>query len=151
VNVRLWLAAAIGFTAICAGYSALRAQGTSRSVWDGVYTGEQAERGEPKYKEHCALCHGENLEGDEEDPPLSGAPFMTNWDGLPLGDLYVRIHRDMPLNWKVGKLNPDVCADILAYMLSVNGFPRGGVELPHAPEVLNQIRFQLAKPGARSK
>jgi mono/diheme cytochrome c family protein len=137
---------------MCVGYSALRAQETPvRSVWDGVYTQQQAGRGEPKYKEHCALCHGDNLEGDEEDPPLSGALFLTNWDGLPLGNLYVRIRRDMPLNWKVGKLNPDVCADILAYMLSVNGFPPGDTELSHAPEALNEIRFELAKRGARHR
>jgi mono/diheme cytochrome c family protein len=144
------LAAAFGIAAIFAGLSALWAQETSqRSVWDGVYTAEQAQRGEPKYKEHCALCHGDHLEGDEEDPPLAGALFMTNWDGLALGNLYVRIRRDMPLNWKVGKLNPEVCADILAYMLSVNAFPSGSTELSHAPEVLNQIRFELSKPGAK--
>lgn len=149
MNVRRLLAAAIGIAALGASNSASRAQETSRSAWDGVYTQQQADRGAPKYKEHCALCHGENLEGDEEDPPLAGALFLTNWDGLPLGDLFVRIRRDMPLNWKVGKLNPDVCADILAYMLSVNGFPNGNAELAHSPEVLNQIRFESHKPGVK--
>jgi cytochrome c len=140
----------IGIVVISIAYSPVRAQQTfTRSVWDGVYTEQQARRGEPKYKEHCALCHGDHLEGDEEDPPLAGALFLTNWDGLPLGSLFVRIRRDMPLNWKVGKLNPEVCADILAYMLSVNGFPQGNADLSHAAEVLNQIRFESAKPGAK--
>ena len=144
------LAAMIGIVVISIAYSPVRAQQTfTRSVWDGVYTEQQARRGEPKYKEHCALCHGDHLEGDEEDPPLAGALFLTNWDGLPLGSLFVRIRRDMPLNWKVGKLNPEVCADILAYMLSVNGFPQGNADLSHAAEVLNQIRFESAKPGAK--
>jgi hypothetical protein len=34
-------------------------------------------------------------------------------------------------------------------MLSVNGFPQGNADLSHAAEVLNQIRFESAKPGAK--
>ena len=30
----------------------------AQSVWDGVYTAEQAQRGEPLYQQSCAECHG---------------------------------------------------------------------------------------------
>ena len=33
----------------------------TRSVWDGVYTKEQAHRGQTVYGQECAKCHGENL------------------------------------------------------------------------------------------
>ncbi len=30
----------------------------AQSVWDGIYTEEQAKRGEPLYYNDCAVCHG---------------------------------------------------------------------------------------------
>ena len=125
--------------------------GTSgaRSVWDGVYSEQQAKRGEPMYRKHCADCHGDDLEGDAEAPALSGAMFQSNWEGLPLGNLFTRIRRDMPLNGEVGKLGPVVSADILAYILKVNQFPPAKEELASAVEMLNEIRFESAKPATR--
>ena len=36
---------------------------TTRSVWDGVYTSEQAQRGSTLYANSCASCHGSALGG----------------------------------------------------------------------------------------
>src|SRR5258708_13609568 len=72
----------------------LRAQAPeaeSRSVWDGVYTEEQAKRGEPIYHKECAACHGDLLTGGESAPPLTGGAFLANWNGLTVGDLFDRI------------------------------------------------------------
>jgi mono/diheme cytochrome c family protein len=143
VKLKYFILGAMGTAAIV--FTSLHAQEMTRSVWDGVYTDQQAKRGEPKYRENCADCHGDDLEGDAEAPALSGAMFQTNWDGLPLGSLYQRIRRDMPLNKYVGTLSPSVNADILAYILKVNRFPQGGAELSHAAELLNQIRFESVK------
>jgi mono/diheme cytochrome c family protein len=146
VNTRRAILVTFVAVIIVTGYSVMRAQQlTLLSVWDGVYTEEQAQRGEPLYKDHCFDCHGEDLEGDAEAPPLAGGTFLTNWDGLTLGNLYLRIRRDMPLNKDAGKLSPSVNADVLAYILSVNHFPSGHAELPHAAEILNQIRFEAEK------
>ena len=131
-----------------AGAALLLAAG-SKSVWDGVYTEQQAKRGQPLYREHCEDCHGEELEGDAEAPPLSGGEFLINWDGQALGSLYLRIHRDMPLNKDAGRLSPSVSADLLAFILSVNHFPPGRTELPPRAEVLNEIRFESAKPDQK--
>ncbi|HUJ50281.1 MAG TPA: cytochrome c [Bryobacteraceae bacterium] len=137
----------IAFAAVLpAGHSALHAQDRARSVWDGVYTEAQAKRGLPLYNQHCLDCHGDDLEGDAETPALKGGTFLTNWDGQKLGDLFTRIHRDMPLNFEAGKLSSAVVADLLAYILNINQFPPGSVELPHAVEVLNEIRFQAQRP-----
>ena len=142
--------ATISLVVIAAAFSVLRGQGTaSRSVWDGVYTDQQAQRGETPYHDYCADCHGDDLEGDAEAPALSGAMFQTNWDGLPLGSLFQRIRRDMPLNKYVGALSPSVNADILAYILKVNRFPEGSAELSHAAEILNQIRFESVIPDRK--
>ena len=44
-----------------------------RSIWDGVYTDQQAQRGSDLYGRKCASCHGDDLEGDiVEHPALAG-------------------------------------------------------------------------------
>jgi S-disulfanyl-L-cysteine oxidoreductase SoxD len=150
LNFKYLSLATITVAAICVALSVLRAQEpAARSVWDGVYTDQQAKRGESPYHDYCADCHGDDLEGDAEAPPLSGATFQTNWEGLPLGSLYQRIRRDMPLNKYVGSLSPSMNADILAYILKVNRFPQGSAELSHAAEILDQIRFESAKPDRK--
>ena len=118
---------------------------TERSVWDAVYTAEQAKRGETLYANNCASCHGSALGGGESAPPLTGGEFFANWNGLTLGDLFDRIRVSMPAD-RPGKLSREQNADVLAFMLSVNQFPAGKTELEHQSEVLKQIRFEAEKP-----
>jgi S-disulfanyl-L-cysteine oxidoreductase SoxD len=120
------------------------AQEATRSVWDGVYTEDQADRGRPLYNQHCASCHADTLMGGEMSPPLVGGEFMSNWNGLTLGDLFERIRTSMPQN-KPGTLSREVNADITAYILSVNKFPAGKTELPRAAEFLREIRIDSEK------
>ncbi len=120
-------------------------QPPAKSVWDGVYTKEQAQRGQPLYKQYCASCHGEMLEGIEMAPPLAGAEFLDQWSGQTLGDLFERIRATMPRD-KPGRLSRDVNADITAYMLGYNQFPAGNTELSRDTQVLQQIRIDAVKP-----
>src|SRR4051812_35764860 len=50
---------------------------TSRSISDGVYTLQQANRGKSIYSEQCANCHGAQLNGGDETPPLIGDRFLA--------------------------------------------------------------------------
>ena len=136
------LAAALCIVAV------LCAQTASRSVWDGVYTTEQAGRGAAGYANECALCHGTDLTGGESAPPLMGGEFQSNWNGLTVGDLFERIRTSMPAS-RPGKLNRDQNSDILAFILSVNQFPAGKTELERQTEVLKQIRFESVKPEGK--
>jgi mono/diheme cytochrome c family protein len=129
----------------------LRAQAPeaeSRSVWDGVYTEDQAKRGETIYQKECAACHGAMLTGGESAPPLTGGPFLANWNGLTMGDLFDRIRKTMPQT-NPGRLTRQQDADILAFMLSVNKFPAGKTELYRQSEMLKEIHFESAKPGPK--
>lgn len=117
----------------------------TRSVWDGVYTPEQAKRGEAIYDKECSVCHGDTLNGTGEAPPLAGGRFLSNWDGLTVGDLFERIRKTMPQN-KPARLTRPQDADVLAYMLSFNKFPSGKSELQHQAEWLKLIRFEGSKP-----
>ena len=120
----------------------------SRSVWDGVYTEEQAKRGEELYRKQCASCHAETLTGGESAPPLSGGAFLSNWNGLTVGDLFDRIRKTMPLNTP-GKLTRQQNADILAFVFSVNKFPSGKSELQNKTELLKEIRVEMTKPDPK--
>ncbi len=123
----------------------LFAQDRSRSVWDGVYTAQQADRGEDQYARRCAGCHGDDLEGDVvEHPELAGGNFRDKWDGETLGDLFERIHRDMPQP-KPGSLSRETTVDLIAYILSANKYPAGGKELPQDTPSLKEIRFESHK------
>src|SRR5580704_16920511 len=69
---------------------------TTASVWDGIYTSAQAARGSGEFSAHCAGCHGAALDGTGEAPALAGAQFLSDFDGLSVGELYDRIRTSMP-------------------------------------------------------
>jgi mono/diheme cytochrome c family protein len=119
-----------------------------RSVWDGVYTEEQAKRGEPIYQKECAACHGDQLTGGESAPALTGGAFLANWNGLSVGDLFDRIRKTMPQS-NPGRQSRQQDADILAIILTRNKFPAGKTELYKQSEMLKEIRFESEKPTAK--
>src|SRR5437588_3062613 len=134
--------------AISAVYGAVRAQqekpgATVRphSVWDGVYTDDQARRGEPLYHLRCASCHGDKLTGGESAPPLAGGQFLSNWNGLTLDVLFDRIRLTMPSD-NPARVSRPAKADILAYMLRMNRFPAGKTELQYKAELLKEILIE---------
>ena len=116
------------------------------SVWDGIYTEEQAKRGSPLYSENCASCHGPELMGGEMAPPLASGDFLSGWDGLTVGDLFERIRISMPQN-APGSLSGQQNADILAFVLSANKFPAGAAEMGTQAMLLKTIKFEAKKPG----
>ena len=121
------------------------AQG-AKTQWDGVYTADQAKRGEGLYSQYCASCHGPDLTGGEMAPGLTGGEFQSNWNDLSLGELFERMRISMPQN-APGSLSRQQDADILAFMLSKAGVPAGQTELPTQAEVLNAIKFIAQKPA----
>jgi mono/diheme cytochrome c family protein len=111
-----------------------------RTTNDGVFTAEQAMRGQVLYDQICAKCHGPTLMGMEAAPPLVGTTFGATWNETPLGDLSERIRLSMPQD-KPGSLGRQQTADLLAYILTVNKAPAGKTELPGTAEVLSAIKI----------
>ena len=125
-------------------FPALAAQDKPQaSVRDGVYTAEQAGRGEAAYKQNCASCHGDALEGGGQAPGLVGSEFATGWNDLTVWDLSDRIQVSMPADHP-GSLTKDQNAAILAYIFKMNSFPAGAKELPTGEEALKGIRIEAA-------
>ena len=120
------------------------AQG-SRSVWEGVYTIEQAKKGEAISVAQCVACHGDGLRGGEAAPALTGDIFNSTWEGVPLSDLADRTRTTMPLD-KPGTLSRAQTADLLAYMLSLSKMPAGAVPLAADTGALAQITYRSYPP-----
>jgi mono/diheme cytochrome c family protein len=125
--------------------SVVAAQAAATSVWAGVYTEEQAKRGEMIYYERCGACHGSQLEGGDMTPTLVGGLFTSTWNDLPLSDLFERIRITMPLN-QPSTLSRQQTADVTAFLLKSNSWPAGQTELPRELEPLKEIRIQAIKP-----
>lgn len=126
--------------------SAMRAHqaATGKSVWDGVYTAEQAKRGEATYQKECSSCHGGDLNGDGFAPALAGAEFTNTWNGTTLGDLFERMRISMPPS-APESVSGQLKADILSFVLKASKFPEGGAELTPQTETLKGIQFQANK------
>jgi S-disulfanyl-L-cysteine oxidoreductase SoxD len=116
----------------------------SRSVWDGVYTKQQAGRGQSTYREECLKCHAENLMGGEAAPALAGDEFLHKWNGKTAGDLFELIRKTMPSE-DPGNLSRRQYADIVAYIMSVNEFPGGQKELESETAPLSDIRIEAKR------
>jgi mono/diheme cytochrome c family protein len=120
-------------------------QTATRSVWDGVYTADQAARGKEQFDSHCANCHGATLAGAEMAPALAGASFLDNWNGTAVGDLVERIRTTMPGD-NPGSLGRKTATDIVSYILSVNQVPAGAAELPSDAQIQAMFRIDSSKP-----
>ena len=117
----------------------------ARTVWSGVFSAAQADRGGSVYAQSCANCHGAGLEGADMSPALAGAAFMASWNDLSLGDLAERIRISMPAD-RPGTLSRQEQADVIAFVLRSNRFPVGTTELPTETPALRTIKFVTAQP-----
>src|SRR5688500_19606809 len=93
-----------------------------KSTNDGIYSEAQAKRGDVLYKEQCATCHGDNLEGSGPMPPLAGKDFLVNWQGKTVGDLFEKTHTKMP-EPATGSLTPEQTADSVAPSIAAEHVP----------------------------
>jgi len=137
------LAAAHFFTAV--GPNGPLSAQQAKSQWDGVYTSEQAQRGQVLYDDQCSSCHGMELNGGERAPALAGDEFSFNWHDATLGELFEMMSISMPQN-DPGSLSPRQNANILAYMLHKGNYPTGQTELASDLEVLKTVKLVATKP-----
>jgi mono/diheme cytochrome c family protein len=115
------------------------------TIWDGVFTAEQASRGEKVYADRCARCHGDGMQGVEAAPALTGTTFYQTWDGETLDALYERMRSSMPQD-APGSLSRAQNADILAHMLKTGGYPAGQTALDPQAGALMRIKVVMYRP-----
>ena len=112
------------------------------TVWDGVFTAAQAERGREAFATHCSTCHGKDLEGGA-GPALTGEQFFDNWREDSVKSLFSFIQTQMPQGAR-GSLGAETYLDILAYILSKNMVPAGSKVLTN--DALESIQL-VGKDG----
>ena len=117
---------------------ALTAAAQTRTVWDGVYTDAQAERGQAAYQQSCIGCHRDDLRGDNTAPSLVGESFTFLWGDMEVGELLGRIQKVMPPD-RPGSLPAETYTDIVAFILKTNEFPAGSKELGADPDRLHAL------------
>jgi cytochrome c len=136
--------AAAAMTAALIGYGAvavaISAQGAApaKSVWDAIYSQEQAKRGQAKYTQVCSQCHQADLSGSDQAPSLAGGEFLDRWNDQSVGDLADRIRLTMPQD-DIGSLNVQMSTDITAYVLQANNCPAGQEELKADRSVMKSM------------
>ncbi len=144
------------FSATVRAATATQAQSADpKTVWDGVYTSAQANRGLVEYQASCSGCHRGELDGDtglSMDGRLRGDGFMKRWMGTSLDGLFTALQATMPPE-NAGGLSAHAYLDIVALLLRANSFPAGDGELradllgsiliegEHGPEPLPSFSF----------
>lgn len=131
-----------GTALVAASFSTVRAQ-APKSVAAGVYTADQAKRGEALYADTCASCHDPKLIGGI-GPALAGKDFIAGWKDKTVGDVFTKIKIEMPLT-APGTLSADQTADVVSFILSANQFPAGATALAADAAPLKDIH--MAEPG----
>ncbi len=102
----------------------------------GVYTSQQAMRGEMTYMNLCVGCHAVGT--------YAAPAFRDKWNGVPLSQLFDFLSNTMPKN-DPGSLEPDEYAQVIAYILRANGAPMGKTALPSDLSSLRKIRIDLPR------
>lgn len=120
--------------AVAMGVSAMAQE--KKSVKAGVYTPEQADRGQSLYRAKCASCHAPNRFTDDF--------FYQSFAGKPLWEMFDVISDSMPED-NPGSMKKEEYADVIAYLLRLNKFPTGSTEVPTDKDALSAILME--KPG----
>jgi S-disulfanyl-L-cysteine oxidoreductase SoxD len=136
----------IGLVLLCTCITAMASQpAVPRTVWDGVYTSQQALRGQAEYMKACASCHADDLRGKSTAPSLVEESFAFLWGDTSVGELLEKTQKLMPSD-RPGSLPAETYRDIVAFILQSNKFPAGDQELASDPEALRKILITTKQP-----
>ena len=89
-----------------------------KTVKDGVFTEAQVTSGQIVYDSQCKTCHNMQFY----------RATLRSWNNQPLLYLWESIMGTMPAD-NPGSLMFEEYTDVIAYILSENGFPTGDTEL----------------------
>src|SRR5688572_3528440 len=125
---------------------AVQVSASIKSVYDGVYTPDQARRGKSEYDKNCGSCHSPDLAGNSTYgyPPLVGDAFISRWKDRTIGDLWTTIRTTMPQN-QPNALDARAYVDVVAYLLAANDFPQGKEDLSGDEGALRNITMRSSR------
>ncbi|HUA78305.1 MAG TPA: cytochrome c [Acetobacteraceae bacterium] len=115
---------------------------TDPSAVQGYYTKSQADAGHAVFKQTCAICHGDQLQGGV-GPALAGKEFLSvsQYQQITADYFYNFMSTHMPLT-DPGSLTKTQYLDIMAYFLEANGYASGQNPLTANDEELKGIKIE---------
>lgn len=105
-----------------------------------AFTAEQVAAGKTAYNANCAVCHGSTMTNGTFGTPLAGEYFKGKWSGKTVGAFFTKSKTMPPA--APASLPNDTYANIIAYILDVNGYKATGEKLPSAGDSLNQMKIK---------
>ena len=117
------------FVAVGGGVLATAQAPAKKTVWDGAYTKEQADRGASAFAANCTNCHGANLEGTGRYKALVGDTFWNDFSSRNVQYVLNFISKNMPNGANAGTLDAGTYIDLMAFILSRNNLPTGTTAL----------------------
>jgi mono/diheme cytochrome c family protein len=132
--IRLLIAAILTLCTVISGAAVQAPPPKVVSTASGVFTSAQASRGEQTYMSICVSCHPKGT--------YTAPAFRQKWNGSPLSELYGFVSSSMP-KMEPGSLEPEEYAQVIAYLLKINGAPAGKSELPADVKALRRIRISF--------
>ena len=94
------------------------------------YTDTQASRGDRFFEETCLSCHSSS--------EFRGRSFQRTWRGRSVADLYDEVVYTMPDD-NPGGLPTQTYLDVIAYILQMNRFAEGDIELSSDYDVMQEL------------
>ena len=95
-----------------------------------TFTADQVTTGSDIYSERCVQCHGDKLDnGEFGGAALNGQYFKKHWGGGSVAALVAYMKAKMPPD-RPGSLTDQSYANLAAFLLDSNDYPKGGEELP---------------------
>lgn len=101
---------------------------SSVSIFDGVFSEAQAERGKTAYEAQCATCHGMELVSESGAPNLVIPAFRFGWHKRTIAQKLEQIRTTMPQGFPESMSDQEYL-DVIAYILHFNKYPAGDREL----------------------
>jgi hypothetical protein len=135
-------------TTIARGQDSAATATPERPTTSGVFSPQQATRGEGVYQTSCQSCHAKS--------EYTGDKFKVAWVSKSAFDLFDVIRAQMPED-NPGSLERAQYVDIVAYIFSLNAYPPGTADLPGDDDGLKKIRIDnppsslASRPATREK
>ncbi len=104
------------------------------------FTAAQTAAGKTAYASNCAVCHGNSLTNGTYGPALGGEYFNSHWAGKSLKAFYDKA-KAMPPS-APGSLSGESYANIVAYILEMNGAKAGGAAMAAGGDGLEKMTIK---------
>ena len=138
-----WAFCIAALTAFPVGAAAVQAETDApRTTAAGVFTEAQSKAGGDLYAGLCTGCHTMSSH--------TGVTFRKSWLGMPVSELFIYLSQSMPED-APGSLSAKEYAQVVAYLLEMNGMPTGSTELPADEGALRAIRIDTVAARSTGK